>query len=979
MRNVKKLGLFSVVSCFTVGLLIAISTSSNSLKFNETHAGTNDYTLVLSKDNGQLSGAYSISVTSNSNAVSQDGNKIEIMHTYCGTFSGANENIYAQIKKNDGYFYNNDVTNTKDKIYPLTNITSITAVFSGTAPTLYLGTSKNPSSNSQTLVSGTKVNVSGKNFFKVSAGNGVCYLESLTITYACGTGSSESILEGISISDSVSSYLIGSTYNSNNGLIVTGNYNTGDELITTGYTINGTGFNPNSAFTTAGTYSLNVTFNSITSNTIQITVTASGSSGSSGTYRIQFKTSATSDSGTVLTDTTISNQVTNGTQYIASFSNVAKIFEGNGGLKLGSSSAAGGFTINLSSTGKVKAKEIVVATKKYSSDTVSMSINGSASQSISNSSYTELKYTLADDTQTLENIAVTTNGKRCYVSYIDVNYGEPETITMTNFSLNTSSLLVSLGGSETLTTSVSPTNVYPSPTITWSSNKTSVATVNNGVVSGISVGTATITATATQGSVILTSTCAVTVSTIAVSGVTLNATSGSIYVGKTMELQAIVSPFNATNKTVSWSSNSTNIATVNNGVVTGVSVGTTKINATTADGGYVATCNVTVEATPQSAWTIMIYMCGADLESDSQYRLATGDLQEIQNVTGQPDNVNVIVQAGGANSWSSKYSSVINASKLNRFHIENGTYVKDVQLPRANMGLSSTFQSFMEWGLEEYPAERTMVIFWNHGGAMRGNCYDEQFSDDSLLNSEVNSALSAAFTSTGRTQKLEAVGYDVCLAQVQDIAEFNSNYFNYMIASQESEAGYGWDYDGGWLDLIYKNPTTVQTSTVLTSIVDTFIDDNGGVNYSKNDQTLSWLDLSKMAAYKTAWENMANYLNTNILTSSNKAAFQTLIAGCKHFADDDYTYFGTFDAKDFLTKLSANSTFNKLSLSSYISAAQSALSDLIGYSSCGKAAGNANGLCMFFSISSNCYKSTYYKASETNFINWRQINNSFGA
>lgn len=696
------------------------------------------------------------------------------------------------------------------------------------------------------------------------------------------------------------------------------------------------------------------------------------------TYRIQFDTSGTLDSNKVLNTSELLAQVVSGQQYISSFSSVSYVYSGNGGLKLGSSQNPGSFTIDLSSEGKVQAREIVVSVKKFKTDTTTMSINELSSQSIVNDDYTELKYTIANNTKTLETIELTTSGKRCYISYIDIRFKEPDPVAMTSFKLDSSNLVVPLGDNATLTANIAPTNVYPFPTITWSSDKPSIANVNNGTVNGISEGTANITATAIQGTITLSATCAVTVSKIAVTGVTLDYTSTTIFIHKTVELIATISPTNSSNKAVSWSSDNSAIATVNNGVVTGVSFGTAKITATTSDGGFAATCDVIVEESPNSAWTFMVYMCGSDLESDSQYRLATGDLQEIQNVTGQPDNVNVIVQAGGANSWSSKYSSVINASKLNRFHIENGTYVKDVQLPRANMGLSSTFQSFMEWGLEEYPAERTMVIFWNHGGAMQGNCFDE-FHNDGLLNSEVDTALAAAFKSTGRTQKLEAVGYDVCLAQVQDIAEFNSNYFNYMIASQESEAGYGWDYDGGWLDLIYKNPTTVQTSTVLTSIVDTFIDDNGGVNYSKNDQTLSWLDLSKMAAYKTAWENMANYLNTNILTSSNKAAFQTLIAGCKHFADDDYTYFGTFDAKDFLTKLSANSTFNKLSLSSYISAAQSALSDLIGYSSCGKAAGNANGLCMFFSISSNCYKSTYYKASETNFINWRQINNSFGA
>lgn len=725
-----------------------------------------------------------------------------------------------------------------------------------------------------------------------------------------------------------------------------------------------------------GTSDITVSTDNGLSSTCLLTV---DSGGSKNAYRIQFDPSETSDSNKVLTTSELLAKTTIGKEYVSSYSSASYVYSGIGGLRIGNSQNAGSFVANLSSEGKVPAREIVVAAKKYKNDTTTtLSVNGLASQSVVSEDFAELRYVVANNTQKIENITLTSTGKRVYISYIDIYFQEPDPVTMTSFSLNSSALVVPLGSNATLTTNITPNNVYPAPTINWSSDNPNVAIVNNGTVNGISQGTAKITATARQGTLVLSSTCVVTVSKISVTGVSLNYNSTAVYVDKTTELIATIAPSNASNKAISWSSNATNIATVNNGVVTGVSLGTAKITATTSDGGFVATCDVSVEVSPQDAWTIMIYMCGSDLESDSQYRLATGDLTEIKNVTGQPDDVNVIVQAGGANSWANTFSSVINKNYLNRFHIENGTYVKDVQLAKANMGLASTFQSFVEWGLTDYPAERTMVVFWNHGGAMQGNCFDEQYGNDSLLNSEVNSALSGAFKSTGRTQKLEAVGYDVCLAQVQDIAEFNSNYFNYMIASQESEAGEGWDYDGGWLDLIYKNPYTVQTSTVLTSIVDTFIAENGGVNGRNNDQTLSWLDLSKMSAYHTAWENMASYLNSNILTSSNKSAFQTLVKSVKHYADTDYTYYCTFDAKDFLNKLSASSTFNKLSLSTYISASQSALTSLIGYSSCGKAAGNSNGLCMFFSVSSNSSKSTYYSASQTNFTNWRQTNISFG-
>ena len=83
---------------------------------------------------------------------------------------------------------------------------------------------------------------------------------------------------------------------------------------------------------------------------------------------------------------------------------------------------------------------------------------------------------------------------------------------------------------------------------------------------------------------------------IPVSSVSLNKTSTSIKVGATETLTATVLPADAANKNVSWSSNKTNIATVNDGVVTGVAEGTAVITVTTVDGGKTATCTVTVTA-----------------------------------------------------------------------------------------------------------------------------------------------------------------------------------------------------------------------------------------------------------------------------------------------------------------------------------------------------------------------------------------------
>lgn len=475
---------------------------------------------------------------------------------------------------------------------------------------------------------------------------------------------------------------------------------------------------------------------------------------------------------------------------------------------------------------------------------------------------------------------------------------------------------------------------------------------------------------------------------VPVTGISLDRTSIELGEGKSTTLNVSYAPTNAnTGKGVTWkviNASPAGCVTVDSGgTISGVSAGTARVVATSVLSSTItAYCDVEVTETPQAAWTIMIYICGADLESENN--LATGDIQEILKVTGQPDDVNIIVQTGGASSWSSSYS--INAANNQRWHVENRKLVKDndkVYSTYASMGAQNTFKDFLVWGLTEYPADKTGVILWNHGGGMRGVCYDEKKNDDNLLNSEVKGALSAAFSAVGRStsNKLEFIGYDACLMSVQDIADFNSQYFNYMISSEESEAGYGWDYDN-WVDDLYRKSST---TTILKAICDSFISDNGGTNSSSNDQTLSFLNLAHAAEYRTAWENFASAFLTKLKNDkiSKTTYLNWVISNVKHYAEEDYDYFATFDAYDFVSKVAANSTYNPGS--SYTSpileffngkvSSSVDTSKYVAYATCGKGAGNSYGLCCVIDNSSKyTLGTTYYGSSETAFTNWRSIN-----
>ncbi len=458
-----------------------------------------------------------------------------------------------------------------------------------------------------------------------------------------------------------------------------------------------------------------------------------------------------------------------------------------------------------------------------------------------------------------------------------------------------------------------------------------------------------------------------------------------VAVNKTKSLNASVLPSDANNKGLNYSSSNPSVCGVNSsGVITGNAVGTAEITITSQENASIKkVVSVTVDTVVQDEWTILMYVCGADLESSyasSNQGAATDDLYEIAQVSGQPDDVNVVVQAGGASKWSSRYSSVINKDKRNRFHLENKTYVSDSQTSKVNMGLSSSLQDFIEWGLTEYPAENVGLILWNHGGAMGGCCYDEQYSNDGLTPAEVKSAIKAARTTLGMTEKFEFIGYDCCLMQVQDIAGLNAEYAKYQIASEESEWGDGWEYTA-WIDDLFARKST---TNILKAIVDGFNSSTtSGYGSYSNNQTLSYLDLSKWDAYETAWEDMSSTLSTIITSTSKWSTFESLLNSCQRFGGSDgwsgtiYS-FDVFDAGHFLTKIKTNNNYkNNSELMSKVDTTKAAYNDLVAYEWHGNGSPNASGLSLFAPVSGYSSQSEY-TTSSTPFTVWRQICINYG-
>lgn len=234
--------------------------------------------------------------------------------------------------------------------------------------------------------------------------------------------------------------------------------------------------------------------------------------------------------------------------------------------------------------------------------------------------------------------------------------------------------------------------------------------------------------------------------------------------------------------------------------------------------------------------TLMVYLCGTDLESKSG--MASNDLQEMCNAT-LSSNVNLLVYTGGCKSWK---NSFISSSKNQIYKVESGgmrCLVKDDG--NASMTKPATLTGFINYCTKNYPANRYMLVLWDHGGgSLSGYGYDEKNSSSgSMTLSGINEALKNAKTT------FDLIGFDTCLMATAENALMLTNYADYMIASEETEPGIGWYYTN-WLTALSKDPG-MPTLTLGQKIVDDFVD-QCSKQCAGQKATLSVIDLAELEA-----------------------------------------------------------------------------------------------------------------------------------
>ncbi len=238
----------------------------------------------------------------------------------------------------------------------------------------------------------------------------------------------------------------------------------------------------------------------------------------------------------------------------------------------------------------------------------------------------------------------------------------------------------------------------------------------------------------------------------------------------------------------------------------------------------------------QDTVTLMVYMCGTDLESRSG--MATSDLQEMLSAK-LSGKVNVLVCTGGCKAWK---NNAISNSVGQIYQVgPGGLRCLVADRGTASMTDPANLSSFLQYCHQNYPANREMLIFWDHGGgSVSGYGYDETHpGSGSMTLSGIDRALEDAGI------HFDCIGFDACLMATVETALMLDEHADYLIASEETEPGVGWYYTD-WLSELSTDPS-LPTIELGKRIADSFVDVCARQCRGQKT-TLSVIDLAEAAA-----------------------------------------------------------------------------------------------------------------------------------
>ena len=255
--------------------------------------------------------------------------------------------------------------------------------------------------------------------------------------------------------------------------------------------------------------------------------------------------------------------------------------------------------------------------------------------------------------------------------------------------------------------------------------------------------------------------------------------------------------------------------------------------------------------------TVMIYMNGSDLETNAG--AASRDIEEMLS-SGIGENVNVVLQTMGTKKW---WDYGISSKTAQTWEIRDGelVLVRD-KLGQLDCTSKDTLSEFINFGKKNYPADRYIFLFWDHGGGpVYGFGYDEWQSPEKSL---TLSDMLKAFKENSDIH-FDIIGMDCCIMANIETCYALAPFCRYALLSEDFESALGWSYTR-WMERLENDPG-ISTPLLGKYIVDDIVEENE--NSPEGDSTsIGLFNVSTAMSLFSAWKDYA-YKNEEALLGTN--------------------------------------------------------------------------------------------------------------
>jgi hypothetical protein len=332
-------------------------------------------------------------------------------------------------------------------------------------------------------------------------------------------------------------------------------------------------------------------------------------------------------------------------------------------------------------------------------------------------------------------------------------------------------------------------------------------------------------------------------------------------------------------------------------------------------------------------------------------RFALQDLQEMMQV-GSRAGFNIVVEVDRHPAHQSgSIGGLPDFSDTKRVKVMPGRLQVLQEMGEVDLAAPQALASFVTWGMQTFPADRTAIIFWDHGSGWSGFGVDETTGQNELLTlPEIEQGLRSGLGN----RKVELLGFDACLMANYETALTLSPFGRYLLASEETEPGHGWDWNA--LSLAAQTPSTDAVALGARIIQDYRAHAKASTPSGDLTITLSLVDLNAISALKQAVQAFSQAVVAGgeaRLTRVARARESTL--SYQSDSGDPSRDLHLYDLGDLVGKAAVADT----GLQGVAAQVQQALSQVVKVNLAGSARAGSSGLTIFFPPGS-AYMSSQY-------------------